>query len=584
MIGPIGDIEHSREQAWDVFISYAREDYEAAKDLHAALRSCVTRQGKQPEVFLDREPGATRLGSDWSMSLENSIINSRYFVALFSPSYFLKDICQRELHVALDQSRPNSPVLPLVITRIEDSDVPYLARNRHRISTTKPNWFEELRNALDLRPKLDQQPRKLLWDGSIEDIPANHTLPEIRVIISGADGQPAPPGPDEEVSIIAVPSTTGLLGRTTVVAQSGTAVFTDLFFQHASPSVRLVAEAAGCESATTQPFDVRPATLGALPTRGRTIVDAAGTPVFFPDGRVLTVLQNDRLTVHSTNGEIASGAGKLRTRPKVWASSTRNLAVSDWSGRVVITSRDGGVHSTDLAVSPTDQRFHIPGALTFLGEGLLAGMWNGEIWSIPADGTQAEVVRQHPVGVQLLAHHNGCLYIAGTDGTLTVHSDEHNTAEQVYQLESVLLGIACRPGYVLVIGQNQVYRLERDTQRVRGDHLPIDNVVGVVPSHSLITVVDSEGRGVCFDSELSVRVGFRTAPRARPVTQGNGGRLLIFEYPSGEHALIANGRVEFISSGPMSISSDGRLVALSDDSHIVVLPTGELIAAGGTRR
>ncbi len=571
----IGEGTSNRE--WDVFISYAREDYETAKALEDALRGCVTDRGGPPEVFLDREPGTIRPGADWYRYLEQSIAKSRYFVALFSPVYFTKDFCQRELHLALELSPPETGrVIPVVITRIDNRDIPFLARDRQYIAVAKPTWFDDLRVTMGLGPKRGAR-RMLTWDTVIHDIQVGNTLPEARITVGDASGEPVT-GDGIEVTVCADPAGAGLLGRTTVPVHTGTALFTDLFFQHATDVVRLIATAPGCEAVPTGTFRVRAGGTSAAIRTGRDTTEFAGLgrPIFFPEGRSLATLNGDQLTVCTADGPSSTTTARLRARPRLWARGARSIAVADWSGQVAVCRPDGAIEISDLTARTGDRRLHVPGALAFAGDNLLVGMWNGEIWSLPGNGDAAQRIRTHSAGVQLLAANADRLLIGGTDGLLTTHTNMQASADHTYQLEPLLLGIVCGPGYALIVGEKQVYRLDTTEGKLLGDRMPVTTITGTLPGRELTAVIDADGQGVCFDAELRVRTGFHAAPGARPVAEGGGGRLLVFEYPDGRHALIADGRIEFTSANPLDVSRDGRYAALSDGGRIVVLPPSEL--------
>lgn len=63
----------SAAEQWDVFISYAREDYIQAKDLLDALSECVTTAGGAPRIYLDVSRTGTPGGADWQSFLEEAL-------------------------------------------------------------------------------------------------------------------------------------------------------------------------------------------------------------------------------------------------------------------------------------------------------------------------------------------------------------------------------------------------------------------------------------------------------------------------------------------------------------------------------
>ena len=234
-------------------------------------------------------------------------------VALYSQVYFGKDLCQWELHRALMlQQYEGTKLIPVLIDPAAAAQVPYVASKIHWLPVTRPDWFGELRELLGLLPTAAGSRRALRFVDSVPDVLVNHTLPEVRVTITGADGAPVQQG-GELVTLTAEPATAGLSGTRSVSAVAGTARFTDLSFTAAVPEVRLAASAPGCDPVLTPSFRVRPLARrpAAEPGGIRTVLAASGLPVFFPDGRTLAALDGGRLTVHPA-------AGRAPTRPGSW--------------------------------------------------------------------------------------------------------------------------------------------------------------------------------------------------------------------------------------------------------------------------
>lgn len=556
---------------WDVFISYAREDYIQAKDLHDALLECVTAAGATPRVYLDVSRTGTPVGADWQSFLEEALRGTGHVVALYSQTYFDKDVCQWELHEAYKlRLTEDGRFVPLLIDPEAAKKVPYVVNRINYIPTTRPYWIEEVRRALGLRTATARP--VLRFDAPVADTVVGHTLPPLRVTGTTPDGAPAGPA-GGTVTLSAQPSGAGLTGTLTVPVAGSTAVFGDLAFGSVADEVRIVATAPGCEPATTAPFRVRaPEERPTLESAGRPVLAARGLPVFFPDGRSLAVLDGRILTVHTAEHR-AAGTAELRERPRLWARGQSHLAVADWSGRVVLAAPDGTIRVWDVP-APEGARFNVPGALAFDGDVLYVGTWAGTVWSLRLGEARPQQIGAYPAGVQVLAVDGERFLVGGLDGQLLLTEAGLTTAR--YDLESVLLSLGRVGEFVLAVGEQRVHRLDLADRQLLQVTQPVTAITGVLPDEELTAIVDAEGQGVSFDVELAVRVGFRTVPGARPVASGLHGRLLALEYPDGSHALVRDGRTTYVSPHPLAVSPDGRRVAASDGRRLLIVPPEEL--------
>lgn len=565
-------------EQWDVFISYAREDYIPAKDLRDALSEYVTPQGAAPRIYLDvsREDG-TPLGANWQSFLEEALPRSRYVVALYSQKYFDKHVCQWELHEAYKLNTPGEGgrLIPLLIDPGAVKKVPFIVHQINWISIARPHWIDEVARAVGLRAA--ESRTALRFAASLTDVVAGHTLPPVTVSGSAPDGAtPWPAGGTVTVSV--QPEDVGLTGTLTAQVVRDRAVFTDLAVRSATPEVRLVATAPGCEPVTSAPFAVR--TRVEQPswreTDDRPALPGRGHPVFFPDGLGLIVRDGRRVNVYSEAYEPV-GAAELRERPRLWAHGRRCVAVADWSGRVVLASPDGRTRTVDLPARQ-DARFNVLGALAFDADDVLyVGTWGGTVWRLALATVKPEQMLECQGGVQVLAESREKLLVGALDGGLTVH--QGHWVREEHTLEPLLLAMTRVGDFALVVGERQIHRLDLTSGRLLQVPQPVGPITGVIPGTELTAVINAEGQGVCFDAELAVRAGFRGVPGARPVASGLGGRLLVLENPDGSHALVRDGRTTYVSEHPMTVSADGSRAAVSDGERLLIVPPGEL---GGT--
>src|SRR6476660_3809331 len=133
---------NNNNQNLRVFISYARQDTEAANRLYNDLKL----SGLEP--WLDTE--SLLGGENWRISIKEAIRNSRYFVALLSSNSVEKiGYVQRELKEALEvllefpQSKRFIIPVRLDETRVDDEKL----REIHIVDLF-PDWKEGIRKIL----------------------------------------------------------------------------------------------------------------------------------------------------------------------------------------------------------------------------------------------------------------------------------------------------------------------------------------------------------------------------------------------------------------------------------------------------
>jgi hypothetical protein len=125
-----------------VFISYAREDAEAANRLYDDLAMA----GLNP--WLDTK--SLLAGQNWKIIIKDSIRNSRYFIALLSSNSIGKrGYVQKELKEALEvlDEFPESQIF-MIPVRLNDCNVNHSRVNElHRVDLF-PNWEEGFKRIL----------------------------------------------------------------------------------------------------------------------------------------------------------------------------------------------------------------------------------------------------------------------------------------------------------------------------------------------------------------------------------------------------------------------------------------------------
>jgi hypothetical protein len=117
-----------------VFISYAREDEDAAKRLYKDL------QNRGLEPWLDKE--AILPGYNWKLAIHQAIKNSRFFIPLISSKSAGKiGYIQNELKYAIEASKnfPEKEVF-MIPAKLDDCEMPYQTLEEIQSVDLFPDW------------------------------------------------------------------------------------------------------------------------------------------------------------------------------------------------------------------------------------------------------------------------------------------------------------------------------------------------------------------------------------------------------------------------------------------------------------
>jgi hypothetical protein len=139
LIGEIGIVESEKIK---VFISYAREDFEAAHRLYHDLRAA----GLDP--WLDKE--SIRPGEDWRLAIQRGVKESRFFLALLSSTSVAKrGTVQKEFKLALDtlDEFPEGEIFVIPL-RLDECEPTYERLCNLQWADMFPDWQEGLRRIL----------------------------------------------------------------------------------------------------------------------------------------------------------------------------------------------------------------------------------------------------------------------------------------------------------------------------------------------------------------------------------------------------------------------------------------------------
>lgn len=555
---------------WDVFISYAREESLTANRLYERLLGCSTADGRRPVIFLDTSRDGIAPGDKWTSALAEALQASRCFIPLYSLLYFddSRTICKWELDEAFDLSVTSGlKIIPVLLDPASKDLVPHKLNRIQWQETTDPDWFDRVRAALGLTS--GRPPGRLRFAGTaFTRTTINLTLPE--VVVEAEGDTPA----EIELTAMSPNGDVPFIGAACRPLRGHAATFPDLSFPAQHDQVRLVAQAPGCEQATTAWFSVGPPGLPPPAVTGSaySVLNGTGRPYFLRGGRAVALLGTAEAVLYDLEGRVVARS-PVPARIKDVAVGDDSFAVADWLGRIVRLDTDGGAVTVDLPGDGSRNSLRVPGTLLFDGSDLLVGMWNGAVYQLSSGVAEPSQVAFFPNGVQELTRLGGRLLAGRLDGIVQCFGPDGWERS----VEPVLLG--CRPvlGQLLAVGERKVYRIDPVAGNVADLSPPIGTHVGALFSDEGVVVIDAEGRGVQINHELSVRQGFHGSRGARLVAGDRTGRILVLSYPEGAHVLVEDGRVvHTCDTGPMGVSLDASMIAEPAGAEVRIVPRQKL--------
>lgn len=566
---------------YDIFISYAHEDVEWIRtQLHEPLLRCRTARGKRPRIFLDISREGIPAGKNYQDVLANALERSEHILPVYSKTYFSKEMCGWELSLAcaLDP-KGRGRVVPILMERDAASQVPFKVSLYQYLDVTRGDWFERLLSSLSLT--VDELAPVLEFIVTPATTIVNHTLPEVQVaLVHPGTGEAL--DTEDPVTISAVGAE--LQGTTTMAAAEGFVSFGDLSFATVAARANLVVESPGCTPVVSAPIVIRePPAPRRPPARSKDAPEPArpsvrGTrPVFFSDGETVIVHGGGAIDVVSGSGMRIAEASIGRVR--LLARGPNCIAVADWSGRVALAHRDGRVATASFAA--TSGLLTVPGGLCVLGDEVYVGFWNGEVRRLALGSTTLESCFAHSPGVAALQMTASAAYLADLDGRLVVIDLRDGGGARPHDIERAVLAIKAWPDAIVAIGERSVYRLGLASGVLVQWELSRTRMVSAFTDSELALAVDAGGRGVRFDSELTLRGRFHTTRGARIVDADAAARVVVFAYPDATHAVLVDERVVFnTSAGAIAVAADGRKLAFVERGAMVVSGVAEAFGSG----
>ena len=571
----------NEQKKYDVFISYAREDAPWVQEhLYSQLRRCVLSDGRRPVIFLDTSTEGVKQGSSFITSLSEAILDSEKYVAIYSTTYFQKEMCQWELNrfFLLDPNGKQMKLNPILIEPEAEALIPFEVCHIQYVTLSQTDWFERLMSSLNLVPEPQLPQTHLAFARQPGDVPINHTISGLEVTVTDETGKH---GPDVD---IAVALERGYLGGTcTALTRQGVATFNDLFVPERAESVRLVAYAEGHEPVLSEPFSVyvpapAPAPVVASADTATApvgpLIDDQGDIIFHGDGSALVVMGESYIRCHGIDGMVR-GELKLGTQPQI-RQVCRNealLCFSTWAGEILAIAPDGRCRAVSM---PTRQveGFSVPGGVALAGEFVYVGMWNGDIFRLSLTEDPV-LVAQHSAGVQALAVAGEQLIVADLESRLVIYVSGEARFQR--ELGSLVLWLKTYPSCVVAIGEDRLYQFAFTRGTLMDESLRLGRVTDAFTDVDLPVLLDGEGKGLRFDADLGVRVRFSTTAGSKPISADDAGQYCVFLQPDGTHSLMIDSRIVYShTDGGFAVSADGQRFAVGNSDGIDLLEVSAL--------
>lgn len=555
----------TERREWDLFISYPHAQT-AWVDAHLVepMRVCRTQDGRIPRLFVDRD--SIELATNWMERISSGIIGSRKVLLVISREFLASEYCRFEMMKACQQDAvgARTTTIPLLVER--DVPLPPAYDHLQGLPTWREDWFDVLVQQLGWR--VPGRLHGLRFAAPVGAAIAGETLPEVRVVIEGEDGER---GNDEIVTLISEKNT--LQGTTSVKSRGGVAVFGDLLFDTAVEGTRLVAAADGCTVAFSDVFRVDPPRAIGV-SKQEALIPFHGEPVFLGSSRAVAVVGPESARLYDDAG-VARGNLPLPSPVRFRVPVHGGLLVCGWNAEVEWIGDDG---SHRRWVLPNQQGMRIPGGIAVSEGDVLLGLWSGRVFRLGSDGS-VRVEAEHPGGVQALAVDGELLFVADLDGILAVYRG----AERVEQhpLEPFTRALRVIRGAVVGVGERSLSRYTPSTGEFVSLPLPAGiRVVHALAGSDRIVAVGSDGKGILVDDALSPRL-FHASPGAVPLSLDARGSRCVLRNADATCSLLHDAKMVLHHPGNLAVSGDGEWLAVEKNDGVRVIAVSSLDAAGG---
>ncbi len=557
------------EFTYDIFISYAREEYDWVKNsLYIPLTQCKTPQGKRPGIFLDEDNGL-QISQSYLDALAKAIFRSRCVILVYSTLYFNKQMTQWELTKTLqiDPTGSAGKIFPILLDQEAKSLIPMSINHIHYLDVKKhpDHWLSRLIHDLGLN--ITSEVPQLEWAAPLGNVVIHNTLPPISLSLSDR-GQPG--SEDQIVELTA--NIDGFQGTLKQKTSQGVAVFNDLSFRHSVGHVIITASSDGYKSSSSNPFEVVSTPPPPPPGPGVSVPygrSPENTQVhFFETSKAFIVVDLTDIRVFDLSGQLL---GKVRVHSKMKKIQCTGslIALADWCGNIFLIRETG--ECKEIQLQPGNPSYAIPGNCILIGEQVMVGMWNGDMVRIDSSSCEKSLSFSHPAGILDFQSDGRVVCLVDFQGHFCVYHE--NQPVRQFPVERSIIGMKRFKDHIVMIGEKKLYQYSLAEWKMTPWHSNLANISHAMPSENRILALDETGSGLFVDEQLVPRIKFHATKGARPYCIGvqDEDHYVSFVYPDHTYALLKNGQIVYThAAGILSFNPRIDSLALGSTGGIQI--------------
>jgi hypothetical protein len=229
----------------------------------------------------------------------------------------------------------------------------------------------------------------------------------------------------------------------------------------------------------------------------------------------------------------------------------------------------------DISFAPGGRGFAIPADADLVGNEIYIGFWEGSLYRISDQG-KCELYLKDPAGIQVLGVYGERVFTCDFSGNLRTYRNRRHV--NTVAIERLVWSLQDAAECLIAVGDRQFYHISFDGNRVLGFDMPIGNIQSVYELSALPVVMDNEGKGIRFNSNLVITSSILTQPGSQPVSADDAGDYCVLQNPDGTHTLQHRGRIVFSTSeGPLAISPLGKMFAMGEQQGIRIYTEREFL-------
>jgi hypothetical protein len=245
---------------------------------------------------------------------------------------------------------------------------------------------------------------------------------------------------------------------------------------------------------------------------------------FFENAEAIVLLKPSKLITYNLAGKNLYES-RFPYRIKSIHSRHSFLVIISWEGIVLLLSSKGQSAEYDLSNQKTN--YCIPGDVTFMGENVLIGGWNGEIYQLNLE--KSEIITHHTSGIQKLIADGHSLYLFDLSGELHIYQNSKSVFH--CSIEPVILHMRIYDDYLLLVCREDIYQFSLKTQKLIPGNLRIKQLKYAFDIENFIAVVNAQGESVVVDNQMirQPKIKIPVVEKEKFIKTDSTGRYFLFQ-------------------------------------------------------